>query len=60
MTAVEREKLETVRALVEQLPSGIDKEAREDDTSPEDLVAHIGGLVWQRLTELLRGAAVRP
>ena len=53
MTTKERAELEAIRELVEQLPGGIDEEADEDDTSPEDMVAHIGGVVWQRLNRLL-------
>jgi hypothetical protein len=53
VTPAERAELVAIRELVEQLPSGIDTEAREDDTSPEDMVAHIGGLIWRRLTALL-------
>jgi len=53
MTTDERAELVSIRELVEQLPSGIDTEAREDETSPDDMVAHIGGLIWQRLTAIL-------
>ena len=31
------------------LPSGIDEDADENDTSPEDMVAHIGGLISRKL-----------
>ena len=36
-----------IRNLIKQLPSGIDEEADPENESPEDAVAHIGGLIWQ-------------
>ena len=33
------------------LPSGIDEDADEHDTSPDDMVAHVGGLIFRRLQE---------
>lgn len=33
--------------LVQELPSGIDEQADTADTSPKDMAAHIGGLIWQ-------------
>lgn len=31
------------------LPSGIDEDADENDTSPDDMVAHVGGLIFRKL-----------
>jgi len=45
-----KELLEAVREiklLVVDLPGGVDYEADLEDTSPEDMTAHIGGLIWQ-------------
>jgi hypothetical protein len=41
--------LEYVEEMIQQLPSGVDEEAREDDPSPEDSAAHIGGLILRRV-----------
>ncbi len=54
MTADEiREKLVEAMDLIEQLPSGIDYEADPMDKSPDDMIAHVGGLAWQRLQSCL-------
>lgn len=45
--------IERIIDLVEQLPGGIDIEADEDDRSPANAVAHIGGLIWQICQEAL-------
>jgi hypothetical protein len=36
-----------IRELINQLPSGIDYEADENNLSPADATAHVGGLVWK-------------
>ena len=36
-----------IAEFVGQLPSGIDTEADTENTQPDDMVAHIGGLIWQ-------------
>ena len=36
-----------IQTMIGDLPSGIDEEAREDDPSPADMVAHLGGLIYQ-------------
>lgn len=51
--ATATELLREMQAMLEQLPTGIDTEADEKDTSPEDMVAHIGGLMWKRLAAFL-------
>lgn len=38
---------------IQQLPSGCDEEADEEDTSPCDMTAHIGGLILRRLEKAL-------
>lgn len=43
-----REALECIQHMIQQLPSGIDYQADENDTSPEDAAAHIGGLIYRR------------
>lgn len=48
-----RAALEYVEAMIQQLPSGVDEEARDDDPSPEDMAAHIGGLILRRVREAL-------
>lgn len=40
-------------AMLEWLPSGIDYEADPDDESPEDMVAHVGGLIWQTCMKVI-------
>ena len=42
-----------IRDLAEQLPGGIDEQADPDDPSPNDMVAHIGGLIYQKCQEAL-------
>lgn len=54
--ATATELLRDMQAMLEQLPMGIDKEADENDTSPKDLVAHIGGVMWKRLAAFLEEA----
>lgn len=39
--------------LVEQMPSGVDYDASELDKSPYDMIAHICGLIWQKLNMLI-------
>ncbi len=39
------EALEYVEEMIQQIPGGVDEEAREDDTCPEDAGAHLGGLI---------------
>ena len=41
------EALQTIVDLVMELPCGVDLDADSDDVSPDDLVAHIGGLIIQ-------------
>jgi hypothetical protein len=47
-----REALEDVAALLEQLPTGYDEEAEEGNLSPDDAVAHVAGLIWQRIRQV--------
>ena len=42
-----------IKDLVEQLPRGIDQEADPDNPSPDDMVAHTGGLIYQKCQEAL-------
>ena len=49
-----RETLAEIAALADNLPSGIDYTADPNDTSPEDMTAHIGGLIWQECDKMLR------
>jgi len=37
-----------IESLLESLPSGVDRSASLENESPEDMVAHIGGLIWQK------------
>lgn len=39
------------------LPGGIDMEAKENDTSPVDMAAHVGGLIAQRIDAILQEKA---
>ena len=48
----QREALEDVAALLEQLPTGYDEEAEEGNLSPDDAVAHVAGLIWQRIRQV--------
>jgi hypothetical protein len=48
-----RQALEYVERLIQQLPSGVDEEAREDDLSPDDMAAYIGGLILRSVREAL-------
>lgn len=50
-TAKLRELLETCAELVSWQ---CDTEASENDTSPVDMVAHINGLVWQKIQLALK------
>ena len=45
--------LQDIVDLVEQLPGGIDEETDPADPSPDDMVAHIGGLIYQKCQETL-------
>jgi hypothetical protein len=47
------EAAKTVRDMLDQLPMGIDYDADPDDQSPEDMVAHLGGLMYQILNKAL-------
>ena len=47
------EALEYTRDMLKDL--GIDEEADENDTSPSDMTAHVGGLIWQKVTAALKG-----
>lgn len=40
-----REALAEVNRLIHDLPSGVDERADANNPSPEDMVAHIGGLI---------------
>ncbi len=51
-----RDALERIAALAEELPSGIDYTADPGDTSPGDMTAHIGGLIWQECDKALRAS----
>lgn len=43
--------LEYIEAMLLALPMGIDEDADENNTSPDDAVAHIGGLMWKKIRE---------
>ena len=45
--------IEQTIELLTKLPSGIDYDADASEQSPENAVTHIGGLIWQDLTNLL-------
>lgn len=45
--------LREVRALLLELPSGVDMEADENNTCSEDATAHIGGLCVQIIDRAL-------
>jgi hypothetical protein len=47
------EAAKTVRNMLDQLPMGIDYDADPNDQSPEDMVAHLGGLMYQILNKAL-------
>ena len=42
--------LKSISVMIEDLPSGIDRDADGENPSPEDAAAHIGGLIWQIAT----------
>lgn len=42
-----KQAIDEIHTLVESLPSGIDYEANPNDISPADVVAFVGGLIWQ-------------
>ena len=44
--------LEYVEDMIQKLPSGVDEVADEDNISPQDMFAHIGGLIWQKIQTL--------
>lgn len=44
--------------LLENLPSGIDYEADTNNVSPDDMTAHIAGLIWQQLKSAEDGGVV--
>ena len=48
-----RQALIYIRDTIEDIPGGIDYDAREDDLSPRDLAAHIGGLVYNIANDTL-------
>lgn len=45
--------LREVRDMIFNLPSGVDENASEDDRSPQDASAHVGGLIVQRINAAL-------
>ena len=51
-----REAFEDVRDTLHDLPGGIDEEADPENCSPEDAVAHLGGLMVQRIDAALAAA----
>jgi len=53
MTNHVREVIEGVRAMIWDLPGGCDTDANEEDSSPEDMTAWIGGIVCRRLDSIL-------
>lgn len=53
MNAHELKEIEDVCDMLHDLPSGIDMDADPNNTSPEDMTAHIGGLCWQRLMRIV-------
>ena len=53
--AVERGEIAEVAILLETLPGGIDYDADPEDESPENAVAHVGGLAWQMVRALGAG-----
>lgn len=59
MTKHEREILMDVERLILDLPCGVDEDADEDETNPEDAIAHVGGLILRRLRELLYSGGKR-
>lgn len=48
-----REALEYVEDMIQQLPGGCDGEAEDGDDSPDDAMAHIGGLILQCVRKAL-------
>ena len=42
-----RQCLATIADLADNMPSGADHDANPENTSPEDAVAHLAGLIWQ-------------
>lgn len=52
--------LRKIIELVEQLPSGIDYDARPDDPSPDDLTAHTAGLIYQQCVKGLAELGEKP
>ncbi len=38
-----------IREMLENLPPGIDYDADEDNPSPDDMTAHIAGLIYQKI-----------
>lgn len=49
-----REALLDIGEMIQDLPGGVDEDADEENRSPEDMVAHIGGLILQRVRVALR------
>lgn len=50
-----KKNIEVALVLTENLAcSGIDKEAKWGDDSPDDAVAYDGGLIWQELNQALK------
>lgn len=54
--AAMEEALKEVVRLIQQLPSGIDREAEDDNERPEDMAAHVGGMVYRTAKQALEGA----
>lgn len=50
------EALAYVRDMIQQLPQGIEEEADEENTDPEDAVQHIGGLIYRCACRALAAA----
>lgn len=49
MTALQL--IDWIEDMLDSFPSGIDKEADENDNCPEDMTAHIAGLIWQKIQQ---------
>lgn len=51
--ATATELLREIQHELEQLPTGIDTEADENETSPSDMISHVGGIMWKRIVSFL-------
>ena len=47
------EELKGVLQRLDDLPSGLDIEADDCNTSPDDMVAHLGGLAYRELESVI-------